>query len=103
MAAPPKANTVYIYSIDNYQSIEARPVLTLDDIARSFQVYAVCVPCQRTEPLPVAALIERFGGELPVTALRTRLRCEMCGQRSADMRIVYVGPCGSAAGFHYRR
>ncbi|HEY5678450.1 MAG TPA: hypothetical protein VIS55_00110 [Pseudomonadales bacterium] len=78
-------------------------MLTLDDIARSFQVYAVCAPCQRTQPLPLAALIARFGGDLPVTALRARLRCETCRQRSADMRIVYVGPCGSAAGFHYRR
>lgn len=78
-------------------------MLTLDDIAPSFQVYAVCVPCHRTEPLPLTELIDRFGKDLPVAALRPRLRCRVCGRRSGDMRIVYVGPCGSAAGFHYRR
>lgn len=85
------------------QDVPTQLVLTLDDIARSFQVYAVCVSCQRTEPLPIAALIDRFGQDFPVAALRTRLRCRICGRRSGDMRIVYVGPCGTAAGFHYRR
>ena len=75
---------------------------TLADLSRSFQLYAVCVSCQRMERLPLAALIDRLGREFLVTELRSKLRCQRCQVRTEDLRIVYVGPCESAAGFHYR-
>ncbi len=75
---------------------------TLTDLSLSFQLYAVCVPCQRMERLPLAGLIDRLGPEFLVTDLRSKLRCKRCQARTEDLRIVYVGPCESAAGFHYR-
>lgn len=75
---------------------------TLADLKLSFQLYAVCVSCQRMERLPLAALIDRLGPQFLVTDLRAKLRCQSCQARTEDLRIVYVGPCESAAGFHYR-
>jgi hypothetical protein len=54
------------------------------------------------ERLALAALIDRLGLEFLVTDLRSKLRCQSCHTRTEDLRIVYVGPCESAAGFHYR-
>ena len=75
---------------------------TLGDITRSFNLYAVCVPCARMELLPVSRLSESLGSQTRLVDVRTRLRCKHCGARTGDMRIVYVGPCRAAAGFHYR-
>jgi hypothetical protein len=30
------------------------------------------------------------------------VRCNQCGTFTRDIRIVYVGRCGVARGFHYR-
>ena len=79
-----------------------RAMQTLADLQSSFQLYAVCVSCERMERLPLAALIERLGSAFLVTDLRSKLRCQSCRKRTEDLRIVYVGPCESAAGFHYR-
>ena len=76
---------------------------TLSDLLSSFQLYAVCVPCSRMVALNVAELSKRLGTRTPLHQIRRRVRCAQCGKRSADIRIVYVGPCGSAAGFHYPR
>ena len=64
---------------------------TLADLSLSFQLYAVCVPCQRMERLPLAGLIDRLGPEFLVTDLRSKLRCKRCQARTEDLRIVYVG------------
>lgn len=76
---------------------------TIQDITASFHLYAVCVACVRMERLPIEQLMEDLGPHTPLEEVRRRLRCRHCGVRSADMRIVYVGPCRAAAGFHYRR
>jgi hypothetical protein len=78
-------------------------VQTIKDISTSFHLYAVCVTCVRMEQLPVERLVQELGPETPLTVVRNRIRCKHCGVRTADIRIVYVGPCRSAAGFHYRR
>ena len=75
---------------------------TISDITASFHLYAVCVTCSRMEQLPTARLIEDLGSETRLTDIRQRIRCNSCGERTADIRIVYVGPDRSAAGFHYR-
>jgi len=75
----------------------------LTDLAGSFEVYALCPPCGRMEALGLDALIERFGPAVTIEALRPRLRCRCCGTRSQELRIVYVGPAGRTAVFHYRR
>lgn len=55
------------------------------------------------EALVVAHLLERFGADVTLTDIRPRLRCRVCGQRSHELRVVYVGPEGRAAEFRYRR
>jgi len=104
-------NTVYSYSILRADArtiraaiiVQTLIVQTLKDITASFHLYAVCVTCVRMEQLPVERLSQSLGPDTPLQAVRQRLRCRCCGVRSADMRIVYVGPGRAAAGFHYRR
>jgi hypothetical protein len=73
----------------------------LADLQRSFRVYAVCAPCGRMEPLPVRELLDRFGAAVTLTEIRLRLRCKVCGKRSGDLRIVYVGPEDRPVVFQY--
>lgn len=75
----------------------------LTDLVECFRVYAVCAPCGRMEPVDLPSAVERLGEESTVTGLRERVRCQHCGQRTQDIRVVYVGPAQRAAGFHYRR
>jgi len=75
----------------------------LSELRGSFEVYALCPPCGRMEALPLAALLERFGPDVTLTDIRPRLRCRECGQRSHDLRVVYVGPEGRHITFQYRR
>ncbi len=75
--------------------------MTLGELAKSFQLYAVCVDCERMERVAIAPLVARLGGETGIDAVRGRLRCSGCRQRTGDLRIVYVG-CDSQTGFHYR-
>ena len=74
----------------------------LADLADSFQLYAVCVQCERMEQMDIPALIEMLGEGTPVSTIRTRLRCRGCGTRTGDMRIVYVGERKRTAVFGYR-
>jgi hypothetical protein len=75
----------------------------LSELQGSFEVYALCPPCGRMEALPLAALIERLGPEVTLSDLRPRLRCRVCGVRSGELRVVYVGPEGRPVVFQYRR
>lgn len=75
----------------------------LIDLVATFRVYAVCVPCGRMEPVPLAAAAARLGPDATVTDLRERVRCSGCGARTRDVRVVYVGPEDRPATFHYRR
>jgi ribosomal protein L37E len=75
---------------------------TLADLASHFELYAVCIECGRMERLDLPPMIERLGEAATVADVRARVRCRDCGRRTNDIRIVYVGPCGSARGFHYR-
>jgi hypothetical protein len=76
---------------------------TLNDLKESFQIYAVCVDCQRMSPMNLDMLIERFGEQFPVTDLRAKVRCSSCERRTQDLRIVYVGPRSRPTGFRYQR
>ena len=75
----------------------------LVELARSFRIYAVCIPCGRMESLAIENLISQLGGASTVSDVRARLRCRECGERRADVRVIYVGPEQRAAGFRYRQ
>ncbi len=75
----------------------------LVELARNFRLYAVCIPCGRMELLAIENLISRLGGTSTVSDVRARLRCRECGERRADVRVIYVGPDQQAAGFRYRQ
>lgn len=76
--------------------------MLLEDLVRRFELYGVCTRCGRMGLLDIASLIADGGASLEVEAVRRRVRCRRCGQRTHDIRIVYAGPCGVARGFHYR-
>ena len=75
---------------------------TLEDLRERFQLYAVCTDCDRMEHVSIPALIEHTGASQTIDDVRQRLRCRHCGQRTGDIRIVYVGEQGKVSGFHYR-
>ncbi len=75
----------------------------LVELAESFRIYAVCIPCGRMELLAIENLISRLGETSTVSDVRARLRCRECGERRADVRVIYVGPQQQAAGFRYRQ
>ena len=75
----------------------------LTDLVDSFQVYGLCIPCGRMEPLPLRELIARHGPAITLDRVRGRLRCRCCGRRSRELRVIYVGPAGATTSFHYRR
>ena len=76
---------------------------TLQELAVAFRLYGVCEPCQRVANVDLDALIDKEGGDYPLDRIRMRLYCQSCRQRSQALRIVYVGPEGRAATFHYAR
>jgi hypothetical protein len=78
-------------------------MLTLSDLLKCFQLYAVCEPCQRVEGVDLPTLVKSEGGSYPIDRVRMRLYCKSCEQRSQALRIVYVGPDGKAASFRYAR
>jgi len=36
-------------------------------------------------------MIERYGGDTSVNAVRAKARCSLCGQKTFEFRIVYRG------------
>jgi hypothetical protein len=74
----------------------------LTELVGGFQVYAVCPPCARMEALALEALIARFGPDVSLSDIRPRLKCAVCGERSGELRVIYVGADGQAGTFHYR-
>jgi len=75
---------------------------TLGDLRRHFELYAVCIVCQRMQRLDLAALTATLGDTTPVADVRARVRCCRCGRRTHDIRIAYAGTSGGARSFHYR-
>ena len=41
--------------------------------------------------LPVQEIIQLYGGETTVDAVRAKARCSSCGQKTYEFRIVYRG------------
>jgi len=77
--------------------------MLLQDLQPNFQLYAVCADCDRMESLSVAGLLEGLPAETPMDSVRRRVRCRHCGNRTGDIRIVYVGHGEHTAIFQYRR
>ena len=57
-----------------------------------FAIYAFC-ECGHTDQVATA----RLPAELPIDALRSRLRCRVCGSRQVSIRIIWT----AAGGFHH--
>ena len=76
---------------------------TLSELIECFHLYGVCEPCDRMEQIDLQKLVEHYGPNYPVQEIRKRVRCDGCGQRTENLRIVYVGPEGRAATFRYTR
>ena len=75
---------------------------TLADLLDAFELFAVCTSCHKTEQLNLQVLCDQRGRGYSIEAVRQRVRCTDCGRRTQDIRIVYIGQCGGASGFHYR-
>lgn len=75
----------------------------LTELVERFKVYALCVPCDRMEPVDLRTAVARLGETATVADLRQRVRCQGCRRRTRDVRVVYVGPEDRPASFHYRR
>ena len=76
---------------------------TLAELRESFQLYAVCEPCQRVQEVSLTKLIQTNGASYRIDRVRLRLYCTQCETRSGALRIVYVGPNRRAASFRYTR
>ncbi len=75
---------------------------TLIELIEAFELFAVCTDCRRMQKLDLARLIEQFGSDFTVDAVRGRVRCTGCRCRTQQIRIIYVGRGGDAGRFHYR-
>jgi hypothetical protein len=64
------------------------PEPTLDYLQLNYGwVWAYCgLPCGHDAAIPLNPIITRLGGNAPAVALRSRLRCTVCGRRSATLR-----------------
>ena len=49
---------------------------------------AVCLNCQHMAPLPLRALVARYGETCPVEMALLRLRCEGCRQTRVEARLI---------------
>jgi hypothetical protein len=55
---------------------------TLSELARDVTAILVqCDVCRHEAKIPLAGLIERFGGEVEFPSLRSHFRCSACGGR----------------------
>ena len=50
-----------------------------------------CKSCGHALLVPATAMIERYGGEITVDAVRAKARCSLSGQKTFEFRIVYRG------------
>ena len=53
----------------------------LKDIDERYFYRATCSACKHAARLSIRKLQQHLGGEYPLTRIRPRLRCEMCGHR----------------------
>ena len=50
-----------------------------------------CKSCGHAPLVPVTAMIERYGGDTTVDAVRAKARCSSCRMKTFEFRIVYRG------------
>jgi hypothetical protein len=68
-------------------------IRTLADLGAQSQLYAYCNACHHSSQLDLTALRERYGPQLSLNSLQTRLRCSRCGARSVETFHVWdAGP-----------
>lgn len=70
-----------------------RPVAitTLGDLGKRQLLYAYCNSCRHSRQLDLKALCERYGPQLSLEDLRSRLRCTRCGVRRSEVLHVWHG------------
>lgn len=59
-------------------------------------IYCQNQRCRRSVQLTRAEAIDRFGADLPLSTIRERARCAVCGSVGADTIVQYVGLTGAA-------
>lgn len=70
----------------------------LSEIPLSFRLYCICaVNCESSVEVDHKALMWEHG-DLTIEYFRQKIRCSGCGERTEDIRLVYVGKTG----FGYR-
>ena len=76
----------------------ALPTLGHHDSTRE-QLRGHCPACAHSSIVDVELLVRVFGAELPVTAVRPRLRCTRCGHLGGDVTIdaIASGPARARA------
>jgi hypothetical protein len=68
-------------------------IRAIGDLRERDHLYGYCLTCRHSSHLDLAALRERYGAQLALTSLRARLRCSLCGARSAETTHVWdAGP-----------
>lgn len=81
---------------------ESDPLKTLSEIPPTFTVSGVCVSCERMEVIDHLDLVLRKG-DMTVKQFKSKVRCKVCGQRTGDIRIAYVGNTGFSYRDHFGR
>lgn len=75
---------------------DRQAALSLGTLGRQFRLLAVCDGCARVRPMPVGALVGRFGRHTPIATIRGRLRCSTCRSSACGVRLVNVSPAACA-------
>ena len=71
---------------------------TLAEIPLTFKLYCICaVNCERSVEVDRKTIM-RDQGDMTIDYFRKKVRCSECGERTEDIRLVYVGKTG----FGYR-
>ena len=68
---------------------------SLELYAKDYALIARCRGCQHTHELNVALLLKRLGAQVRMEHVSTRLRCNQCGKRGAQIQPKYRGPTRS--------
>lgn len=59
-------------------------------VANDNDLRVFCNSCVRCVDLDVNALVERYGGAMPLPEIGRRSRCKACGARCGSVQVVAV-------------
>jgi hypothetical protein len=61
----------------------------ISDLPRGARLIAACPRCRRSTVLNVKDLIQKYGLMLKLDAVRDRVRCHRCRERTRTIRVFY--------------